>query len=130
MFSEYPSTFKEDFLCNTLAFVFKSFSSWAVVAHTFDCHTWEAEAEVEAGRFLSPRPAWSTKGVPGQPGLYRETLSRKKQKTKTKKKKTKTKNKQKKQKQKNKKTKTKTKNKKKQKQKNKKKKIFFSNQEF
>jgi hypothetical protein len=35
--------------------------------------TWEAQA----GRFLGSRPAWSTKGVPGQPGLYRETLSRK-----------------------------------------------------
>jgi hypothetical protein len=27
--------------------------------------------------FLSSRPAWSTEWVPGQPGLYRETLSRK-----------------------------------------------------
>jgi hypothetical protein len=34
--------------------------------------------------FLSSRPAWATKWVPGQPGLYRETLSRKKTKTKTK----------------------------------------------
>ena len=33
--------------------------------------TWEAEA----GVFLSLRPAWSTKQVPGQPGLHRETLS-------------------------------------------------------
>jgi hypothetical protein len=39
--------------------------------------------EVEAGGFLSSRPAWSTKWVPGQPGLHRETLS---QKTKKKKK--------------------------------------------
>ena len=31
--------------------------------------------EAEASRFLSSRPAWSTKWVPGQPGLYRETLS-------------------------------------------------------
>jgi hypothetical protein len=31
----------------------------------------------EAGGFLSSRPAWSTKLVPGQPGLYKETLSRK-----------------------------------------------------
>jgi hypothetical protein len=42
------------------------------------------------GRWISElRPAWSTKWVPGQPGLYRETLSRKtktKTKTKTKKK--------------------------------------------
>jgi hypothetical protein len=29
----------------------------AVVAHTFNPSTWEAEA----GRFLSSRPAWSTK---------------------------------------------------------------------
>jgi hypothetical protein len=49
------------------------------VAHASNPSTWEAEA----GRFLSSRPAWSTKWVPGQPGLYRETLSRKKQKTKT-----------------------------------------------
>jgi hypothetical protein len=49
------------------------------VAHTFNPSTWEAEA----GRFLSSRPAWSTKWVPGQPGLYRETLSpKKKQKQK------------------------------------------------
>jgi hypothetical protein len=44
-----------------------------VVAHAFNPSTWEAEAE--AGRFLSSRPAWSTKWVPGQPGLHRETLS-------------------------------------------------------
>jgi hypothetical protein len=44
-----------------------------VVAHTFNPSTREAEA----GGFLSSRPAWSTKWVPGQPGLYRETLSRK-----------------------------------------------------
>jgi hypothetical protein len=43
-----------------------------VVAHTFNPSTWEAEA----GGFLSSRPAWSTKWAPGQPGLYRETLSR------------------------------------------------------
>jgi hypothetical protein len=35
--------------------------------------TWEAEA----GRSLSLRPAWSTEWVSGQPGLHRETLSRK-----------------------------------------------------
>ena len=43
------------------------------VAHAFNPSTWEAVA----GRFLNLRPAWSTKWVPGQPGLYRETLSRK-----------------------------------------------------
>jgi hypothetical protein len=41
------------------------------VAHAFNPSTREAEA----GGFLSSRPAWSTKWVPGQPGLYRETLS-------------------------------------------------------
>jgi hypothetical protein len=47
-----------------------------VVAHTFNISTGEAEA----GGFLSSRPTWSTESVPGQPGLYRETLSRKKKK--------------------------------------------------
>jgi hypothetical protein len=47
---------------------------WAVVAHTFNPSTWEAEWS----GFLSSRPAWSTKWVPGQPGLYRETLPQKK----------------------------------------------------
>jgi hypothetical protein len=50
----------------------------AVVAHAFNPSTLEAEA----GGFLSSRPAWSTKEFPGQPGLYRETLSRKKKLTK------------------------------------------------
>ena len=31
--------------------------------------------EAEAGGSLSSRPAWSTKQVPGQPGLHREMLS-------------------------------------------------------
>jgi hypothetical protein len=44
-----------------------------VVAHAFNLSTQEAEA----GGFLSSRPAWSTEWVPGQPGLHRETLSRK-----------------------------------------------------
>jgi hypothetical protein len=48
-----------------------------VVANAFNPSTWEAEAE--AGGFLSSRPAWSTKWVPGQPGLHRETMSRKNQ---------------------------------------------------
>jgi hypothetical protein len=48
--------------------------SQAVVAHAFNPSTWEAEA----GGFLSSRPAWSTKCIPGQPELYRKTLSRKK----------------------------------------------------
>jgi hypothetical protein len=49
-----------------------------VVAHAFNPSTREAEA----GGFLSSRPAWSTEGVPGQPGLQRETLSRKTKKKK------------------------------------------------
>jgi hypothetical protein len=53
-----------------------------VVAYTFNPSTWEAEA----GGFLSSRPAWSTEWVPGQPGLLRETLSKKKQKPNKKKK--------------------------------------------
>ena len=47
-----------------------------MVAYTFNPSTQEAEA----GGFLSSRPAWSTEWVPGQPGLYRETLSRNKTK--------------------------------------------------
>jgi hypothetical protein len=54
-----------------------------VVVHAFNPSTWEAET----GGFLSSRPVWPTKWVPGQPGLHRETLSRKKQKSKNKKKK-------------------------------------------
>jgi hypothetical protein len=54
--------------------------SRAVVAHAFNPSTWEAEA----GGFLSSRPAWSIEGVPGQPGLYRETLSQKTKQNKTK----------------------------------------------
>jgi hypothetical protein len=49
------------------------------VAHAFNPSTREAEA----GRFLSSKPAWSTKRVPGQPRLYRETLSGKKNLTNT-----------------------------------------------
>jgi hypothetical protein len=43
--------------------------------HAFNPSTWEAETE--AGRFLSSRPAWSTEWVLGQPGLDREILSQK-----------------------------------------------------
>jgi hypothetical protein len=54
-----------------------------MVPHAFNPSTWEAEA----GGFLSSRPAWSTEQVSGQPGLHRETLSRKTKKKKKKKKK-------------------------------------------
>jgi len=49
-----------------------------VVVHTFSLSTWEAKA----GGSLSLRIAWSTEGVPGQPGLHRETLFWKKRKRK------------------------------------------------
>jgi hypothetical protein len=49
-----------------------------VVPYAFNPSTWEAEG----GRFLSLRPAWSTEWVPGQPVLYRGTLSWKKKKRK------------------------------------------------
>jgi hypothetical protein len=48
-----------------------------MVAHAFNPSTREAEA----GGFLSSRPAWSTKWVPGQPGLHRENLSQKTKQT-------------------------------------------------
>jgi hypothetical protein len=54
--------------------------SQAVVAHTFNLSTWEAEAV----GFLSSRPAWSTERVSGQPRLYRDTLSQKTKKKQTK----------------------------------------------
>ena len=43
------------------------------MAHTFNPSTWETEAD----GFLSSRTAWYTEWVPGQPGLQKETLSRK-----------------------------------------------------
>ena len=65
-------------VCTSKRFVGKP----GMVAHAFNPSTGEAEA----GGFLSSRPAWSTKWVPaGQPGLYRETLSRKSHKRKKKK---------------------------------------------
>jgi hypothetical protein len=44
-----------------------------MVAHAFNPSTWEAEA----GGFLSSRPSWSTKWVPGQPGVQRNPVSKK-----------------------------------------------------
>ena len=46
-----------------------------MVVHTFNPSTWEAGA----GRSLSSSPAWSTEGVPGKPGLQRETVAQKSQ---------------------------------------------------
>ena len=50
-----------------------------MVLHAFNPSTREAES----GRFLSSRTAWSTEWVPEQPGLRRETLSRKTKQNKT-----------------------------------------------
>jgi hypothetical protein len=49
-----------------------------VVAQAFSPSTWEAEA----GEFLSLRPAWSTKWVPGQWGLHRNPVSKNQPKNK------------------------------------------------
>jgi hypothetical protein len=54
-----------------------------IMAHAFNPSTWEAEAD----RFLGWRTAWSKESVLGQPGLHRETLSRKPKKEKKKKRK-------------------------------------------
>jgi hypothetical protein len=59
-----------------------------VVPHAFNPSTREAEA----GRFLSLRPAWSTKWVPGQPGLQSSRSARATQRNPVSKKKTKQKN--------------------------------------
>jgi hypothetical protein len=56
---------------------FKKPKQPGMVVHAFNPSTREAEA----GGFLGSRPAWSTKWVPGQPGLYRETLSQKNKQT-------------------------------------------------
>jgi hypothetical protein len=69
--------------CCKSIFVFKSWPiQLGVVVHAFNPSTWEAEA----GGFLSLRPAWFTKWVPGQPGLYRENPVSKNQKKRKKKK--------------------------------------------
>ena len=61
---------------------FLVFSQWSfllgMVAHAFNPSTRESEAD----GFLSSRPAWSPKWVPGQPRLYRETLSQKQKQNK------------------------------------------------
>jgi hypothetical protein len=45
--------------------------SQAVVAYAFNPSTGEAKP----GKCLISGPDWSSEGVPGQPGLHRETLS-------------------------------------------------------
>ena len=42
-----------------------------MLVHIFNPNSWEAEA----GRSQSLRPAWAAEGIPGQPELYKETLS-------------------------------------------------------
>ena len=61
----------------------KNIDSTGVVGHAFNPSTWVAVA----GGFLCSRPAWYKKCVPGQPGLYIETLYLKTKKKKKKKKK-------------------------------------------
>jgi hypothetical protein len=57
-----------------ILFLKKKNSSQAVVVQAFNPSTREAEA----GRSLSSRPAWPTELVPGQPGLQRNSVSKKK----------------------------------------------------
>lgn len=52
----------------------KHYYKMGVVAHVINPSTQKAEA----GRSLSSRTAWSIEQVPGQPGLHRETVSKKK----------------------------------------------------
>jgi hypothetical protein len=54
----------------------KTVNRQAVVGHTFNPSTREAEA----GRFLSSRPAWSTERVPGQPETTQRNSALKKTK--------------------------------------------------
>ena len=77
-FLGYNARYKKQLVCNR-----KKEVSRAVVAHAFNPSAWHAEA----GGFLRSRRACSTKWVPGQPGLNRETVSWKKQNKKRKKKK-------------------------------------------
>jgi FKBP-type peptidyl-prolyl cis-trans isomerase len=81
--------------------------SQAVVVHTFNPSTWEAEAE--AGEFLISRPAWSTEFQDSQGYKDKPFIKKKKNKKKNKKQKTKNKKNQNKQKQTNKKNKKTTK---------------------
>jgi hypothetical protein len=70
IFSFANKTSSFEYLCNYRVALFSMNLHWVVVVHTFDL----SSQEVEAGRYLSSRPAWSTERVPGQPGLHRETL--------------------------------------------------------
>jgi hypothetical protein len=75
----YPSNYLASFLGSLISSskFLKRISKPGLVAQAFNPSTREAEA----GRFLSLRPAWSTKWVPGQPELHTETLSRKTKQT-------------------------------------------------
>ena len=48
----------------------RPFTLVVVVASTFKAITWEAKAGRQISEF---RASWPTEGVPGQPGLHRET---------------------------------------------------------
>lgn len=48
-------------------------TSGAMVLHSFNPSTWEAE---KTGRFLSSRPAWFTDRFPEQLGLHRKSYLR------------------------------------------------------
>jgi hypothetical protein len=65
------STFLPKFLLGIVFCHSKRNPELGVVSDAFNPST----RETEAGGFLSLRLAWSTKRVPGQPGIHRETLS-------------------------------------------------------
>jgi hypothetical protein len=58
-----------------------------MVTHAYNPSTWEAEAEAEAGGFLTLRPAWSTKvSSRTARAIQRNPVSKNKTKNKTRKK--------------------------------------------
>ena len=66
------SQYIHSYICNRCMKIFKKvLAGWWWWCKPVIPALWEAEA----GGFLSSRPGRSTEWVPGQPGLYRETLS-------------------------------------------------------